>query len=155
MLRVERQINLTKELRKELEQFTTTGVRSVKLLKRARIILALDVSTGRKPEKEENIAKHIEVSRQTIQNVKKDFFASPDIASFLQRKKRETPPVPPKITGELEAHIIALACSEPPKGFSRWSLRLLADRCVKLDYVEEMSHMAISRVLKKHKLSLT
>jgi hypothetical protein len=155
MARTERQVNLTKELRKELEQFATTGVRSVKLLKRARIILALDLSTGRKPEKEENIAKHIEVSRQTIQNVKKDFFASADIASFLQRKKRETPPVPPKITGEVEAHIIALACSEPPKGFSRWSLRLLADKCVKLDYVEEMSHMAISRVLKKHKLSLT
>jgi hypothetical protein len=66
-------------MRKELERFTTTGVRSVKLLKRAQIILALDVSTGIKPENEENIAKRIEVSRQTIQNVKNDFFASEDI----------------------------------------------------------------------------
>jgi hypothetical protein len=142
-------------MRKELEQFATTGVRSVKLLKRARIILALDASTGIKPEKEEVIAKHIEVSRQTIQNVKKDFFASTDISSFLQRKKRITPPVPPKVTGELEAHIIALACSEPPKGFSKWSLRLLAGKCVKLNYIDGISHTTVSRVLKKHKLSPT
>ena len=153
MPRIQRQVNLSKEMRKELEQFVTTGVRSVKLLKRARILLALDRSTGTKPESEENIAKHIEVSRQTVQNVKKDFFACADIGSFLQRKKRETPPVPAKMTGELEAHIIALACSEPPKGFSKWSLRLLADKCVKLNYLEEISHMSISRILKKHKLS--
>jgi len=153
MARIGRQVNLTEEMRKKLEQFVTTGVRSVKLLKRARIILALDVSTGIKPEKEENIAQHIEVSRQTIQNVKKDFFARADIESFLQRKKRETPPVPPKISGELEAHIIAVACSKPPEGFSKWSLRLLADKCVKLNYINEISHMTVSRVLKKHKLS--
>ena len=155
MARIGRQVNLTSEMRKEFERFVSTGVKSVKQLKRAKIILALDASTGKKPEKEENIAKHIEVSRQTIQNVKKDFFACADLSSFLQRKKRETPPVPPKITGELEAHIIALACSEPPKGFSKWSLRLLSDRCVKLNYVGEISHMTVKRVLKKHKLSLT
>jgi len=155
MTRTERQVNLTTEMREKLEKFTTTGVRSVKLLKRAKIILALDVSTGIKPENEENIAKRIEVSRQTIQNVKKDFFASADISSFLQRKKRKTPPVAAKMTGELEAHIIALACSETPDGFSKWSLRLLADKCMELKYIDEMSHMTVSRVLKKHKLSLT
>ena len=149
MARTERQVNLTPEMRKELEQFTTTGVRSVKLLKRAKIILALDVSTGIKPEKEEVIAKRIEVSRQTVQNVKNDFFACTEIHSFLQRKKREVPPVPAKMTGELEAHIIALACSEAPEGFSKWSLRLLADKCIKLNYVDEISHMTVSRVLKK------
>ena len=70
MVRSKKQVILTTEMRKELEQFTTTGVRSVKLLKRAKIILALDTSTDIKPEKEEEIARHIEVSRQTIQNVK-------------------------------------------------------------------------------------
>jgi len=87
--------------------------------------------------------------------VKKDFFASTDIHSFLQRKKRETPPVPAKVTGKLEAHIIALACSEAPEGFSKWSLRLLADKCVELNYVDEISYMTVSRVLKKRNLSLT
>jgi transposase len=155
MIRARRQVNLTTEMRKELEQFTSTGVRSVKLLKRAKIILALDVSTDIKPKKEEEIAKHLEVSRQTIQNVKKDFFESSNICSFLQRKKRETPPVPAKVTGELEAHIIALACSKAPEGFSRWSLRLLSDKCVELNYANEISHMTISRILKKHNLSPT
>ena len=144
MTQTERQVNLTAEMRKELEQFTTTGVRSVKLVKRAKIILALDMSTGIKPESEENIAKRIEVSRQTIQNVKKDFFASADISSFLKRKKRKTPPVAAKMTGELEAHIIALACNETPEGFSKWSLRLLADKCTELKYIDEISHMTIS-----------
>ena len=155
MAQTERQVNLTTEMRKEFERFTTTGVRSVKLLKRAKIILALDVSTGIKPESEENIARRMEVSRQTIQNVKKDFFASANISSFLQRKKRETPPVPAKMTGEFEAHVIALACSEAPEGFSKWSLRLLADKCMELNYIDEISHMTIRRVLKKHNLSLT
>lgn len=155
MGRTGKQIILTSEKRKELERYTSTGKRSVKLLKRAKIILALDTSTGTKPEKEEEIAKRIEVSRQTIQNVKKDFFATADISTFLQRKKRETPPVPAKVTGELEAHVIALACSKAPEGFNKWSLRLLADKCVELNYVDEISHMTVSRVLKKHDLSLT
>jgi hypothetical protein len=59
------------------------------------------------------------------------------------------------MTGDLEAHIIALACGETPEGFSKWSLRLLADKCMKLNYVDEISHMTVSRVLKKHNLSLT
>ena len=155
MSRTGKQVNLTSEMRREFERFTTTGVRSVKLLKRAKIILALDTSTGKKPEKEEEIARRIEVSRQTVQNVKKDFLATGDKDTFLQRKKRETPPVPAKVTGELEAHIIALACSKAPEGFSRWSLRLLADKCVELNYTDEISHMTISRVLKKHSLSPT
>jgi hypothetical protein len=74
---------------------------------------------------------------------------------FLQRKKRENPPVTPKITGELEAHIIALACSKAPEGYSKWTLRLLADKCVELNYIENLSHMSVSRLLKKHNLSLT
>jgi len=155
MARTKRKVNLTTEMRKELEKFATTGVRSVKLVKRAKIILALDMSTGIKPEKDEDIARRMEVSRQTIQNVKKDFFASADISSFLRRKKREKPPVPAKVTGEVEAHIIALACSEAPEGFNKWSLRLLADKCVELKYVDEISHMTVSRLLKKHNLNPT
>jgi hypothetical protein len=71
----------------------------------------------------------------------------------LQRKKRETPPVPAKVTGELEARIIALACGIPPAGFAAWSLRLLADTCVELHYTDTLSHMTVSRLLKKHRLS--
>jgi hypothetical protein len=87
-------------------------------VKRAAIILALDTSGGRKPDAEADIAHCIKVSRQTIQKVKKDFERAANLNAFLQRKKRETPPVPPKVTGEREAPIIALDCSTPPEGYA-------------------------------------
>jgi hypothetical protein len=148
MRRTSRKIILSPEERRELEVFTGSGTRSIKLFKRAEIILALDTSEGRLPAKEESIAERIGVSRQSIQKVKKDFWASGDLKMFLRRKKRETPPVPAKITGEVEARIIALACSKPPEGFSTWTLRLLADTCVELQYVDTLSHMTVSRLLK-------
>jgi hypothetical protein len=131
-----------------------TGTRSVKLFKRAAIILALDTSDGRKPDTETSIARRAGASRQTVQIVKKDFTGASDLTAFLRRKKRETPPVPAKVTGELEARIIALALGTPPAGFSAWSLRLLADTCVELQYVDSLSHTTVSRLLKKHNVSL-
>jgi transposase len=154
MIRTRRNITLTPEERHKLEVFTKTGKRSVKLVKRAAIILALDSSGIRKPDAETDITHRIGVSRQTVQNVKKDFETAADLNTFLQRKKRETPPVPPKATGELEARIIALACSKPPAGYAVWTLRLLADTCVELQYVDSLSHMTVSRLLKKHALHL-
>jgi transposase len=151
MTRTIRSIELSPEERRELEKFTKTGKRSVKLVKRAAVILALDSSDGRKPDAEADIARRIGVSRQTVQKVKKDFEAAADLSVFLQRNKRKTPPIPPKATGELEARIIALACGKPPTGYSSWTLRLLADACVELQYVDTISHMTISRLLKKHR----
>ena len=95
------------------------------------------------------------MSRQTVNDVKRDFLASESMSTFLQRKKRITPPVKPKVTGELEARIIALACSEVPQGYAKWTLRLLADKSVELNYVDKLSHMTVSRLLKKRNLSLT
>jgi transposase len=155
MRRTRRTIILTPEERRELEVFTGSGIRSVKLFKRAGIILALDSSEGRLPAKEESIADRIGVSRQTVQKVKKDFLATGDIKIFLKRKKRETPPVPAKVTGEAGARIIALACSTLPAGFSKWTLRLLADKCVELQFVDSISHMTVSRLLKKLRLNRT
>jgi hypothetical protein len=123
MTRTSREIKLTQEERHKLAAFTRSGKRSAKLLKRAEIILARDTSEGRNPAKEADIAGYIGVSRQTIQNVKKDFLTSRDLSAFLQRKKRETPPVPPKVTGEVQARIIALACSQPPKDLLNNNLR--------------------------------
>jgi hypothetical protein len=143
----------TKE-RKELEEFSRKGVHSVRLVNRARIILALDTSAGRKPRTQEEIAKSIGVSRQAVNDAKRSFFAAGNVSAFLQRKKRETPPVPSKINGEVEAHIIALACGAVPKGYARWSLRLLAEKSVELNYIDAISHTAVSGLLKKHSLSL-
>ena len=149
-----KQIMLSLEERNELEQFSKKGVHSVRLVNRAKIILALDSSNGEEPMKQEDIAKQIGVSRQAVHNVKKDFLSAENVVAFLQRKKRETPPVEPKVTGEIEARIIAMACGEAPEGCARWTVRLLAEKSVELQGVDSLSHMTISRLLKKHKLSL-
>ena len=147
-------IELDEVARSELEKFTRTGTRSVKLVNRVKIILELDEAGKRKPMTQTEIAKKIGVTRQTINDVKQAYLAADNVSAFLQRKKRETPPVPPKITGEVEAHIIALACSPVPEGCSRWAVRLLADKCVELNYIDSISFKSVQRVLKKHNLSL-
>ena len=148
-------IKLTSEQRQELEKFCKSGVHSVKLVNRARIILELDTSEGRKATRQEEIAKYVSVSRQTVNEAKRDFLVAESITEFLQRKKRETPPVAPKITGEVEAKIIALACSEVPEGHARWTLQLLADKSVELNYINSITDMSVHRLLKKRNLSLT
>ena len=149
------EIKLTGEQRKELEKFTKTGIHSAKLIKRAEIILLLDTSESGKSVPFEEISMRLGVSVTTITNVKKDFFAAESIETFLQRKKRDTPPVEPKITGEVEARIIALACSDVPAGCARWTVRLLADKSVELQIVDSLSFKSVQRLLKKHNLSLT
>ena len=148
-------IVLTTEQRQELEKFCKTGVHSVKLVTRARIILELDTSEGRKATKQEEIVKRVNASRQTVNEAKRDFLAADSIAAFLQRKKRDKPPVAPKITGEVEAKIIALACGEVPEGCARWTLQLLADKSVELNIIDSITDMSVHRLLKKRNLSLT
>jgi len=147
-------IVLSSEDRKELEQFSTKGVHCVRLVNRAKIILALDTGEGRKAQKQKAIAERVGVSRQTVNTAKRDFLLAESVSAFLQRKKRETPPVERKITGEVEARIIALACGETLPGCARWTLQLLADRSVELQHIDSISAMSVSRVLKKTNFSL-
>jgi len=149
-----RVIVLSAESREKLEDFSKKGVRNVRLVNRAKIILAFDTSEGRKACTQYEIAQRLGVSRQTIINTKEDFLKAESVSVFLRRKKRVTPPVPPKITGELEARIIALACGKTPQGKARWTLQLLADKSVELHYIDKLSHMTVSRLLKKHNLNL-
>jgi hypothetical protein len=115
----------------------------------------LDETNGREPLQQETIAEKIGVSRQTVNDAKLAFLEADSVSTFLQRKKRETPPVPVKITGEVEAHIIALACGPVPEGCARWGVRLLADKCVELGYIDSISFKSVQRVLKKHNLNPT
>jgi hypothetical protein len=148
------EIKLTKQQRNELEKYSKTGIHSAKLIKRAEIILLLDTSESGKAATFGEISTRLGVSETTITNVKKDFFVAEDIKAFLQRKKRSTPPVEPKITGEVEARIIALACSEVPAGCARWTVRLIAEKSVELQIVDSLSFKSVHRLLKKHSLSL-
>ena len=148
------EIQLTIAQRKQLKKFSKTGVHSAKLIKRAEIILLLDTSESGKAVTFDEISRRLDVSKTTIANVKKDFFAAENIKAFLERKKRTTPPVAPKITGDVEARIIALACSEVPEGCARWTVRLIADKCIELQIIDSISFKSVQRLLKKHNLSL-
>lgn len=100
------------------------------------------------------IADAYHTTPTTVQTVRTSY-CEKGLEATISRKKRETPPIPAKVTGEVEAHVIALACGQPPEGYSKWTLRLLADRTVELGYIDSISHVTVSTILKKTNLSLT
>jgi len=145
---------LSEEQREELERFVKTGVRDVRLVTRAKVILALDRSNKKDHLRITRISEELGIARQNIYAIRKDFLQAASIEAFLKRKKRETPPVPAKVTGEIEARIIALACSRPPEGYARWSVRLLAKKSIELTIIDSIGRMTVERLLKKRSISL-
>ena len=146
-------IELSEEEKEQLKAIVTKGSASAQTILRANILLASD----RNNKKHMTVAEMAEVfhcAAGTVQKVRTNY-AKNGMEAAIRRKKRETPPRQPKVTGEVEAHIIALACGEPPEGYSRWTVRLLSEKCVELGYVDSLSHMTVHRLLKKTKLSLT
>ncbi len=146
-------IELSEQDKEQLTEIITAGRRTARTILRANILLASD----KRNDKYMTVAEIAEVyhtTATTVQNVRSSY-CEKGLEATLNRKKRETPPVPAKVTGEVEAHIIALACSEPPEGYSKWTLRLLADKTVELGYIDSISHVTVSNVLKKTNLSLT
>ena len=148
-------VYLTEEERKIVEAFAKNGSHNAHLITRARILLVLDQTGKRNHMRISQTAERHGVSRQTVYNIIEDYHNAKDITDFLTRKKRETPPVPAKVDGDIEAHIIALACSEAPEGYARWTVRLLAEKTVELGFIDSISHMTIQRLLKKRNISLT
>lgn len=143
-------ITLTKEERTELSQLIKSGKHSARVLGRARILLLLDRSQGEKRKLKE-IADAMLTSIGTVSNVKRRYLAG-GLEQGLHDRPR--PGAKPKINGEVEAHLIALVCSDPPDGRERWTLRLLADRLMELELVETISHVAVGDALKKTNSSL-
>lgn len=135
---------LNEEQQQYLEKITSSGKVPARQMKRAQILLKSDVQTNWSYER---IMESFDVSAVTIAAVRKTFVEQGlDIA--LQRKKPDRD-YEHRLDGEGEAHLIALACSEPPTGRKHWSLRLLQDRFVKLGSVDSISYETIRRVLKK------
>lgn len=141
-------ISLTPEERQTLCQVIKTGSAPAKEILRANILLNSDSSDGRVPKKVRALAEVLGTTATTVQSVRTQYSKN-GIDRVLKRKKRETPPVPAKVDGDLEAHIIALACSEAPDGYARWTLRMLADRSIELGYIDKISHSTVGRILKK------
>jgi len=148
-------IMLNEEQRKRLEVFAKNGVHNAHLITRAKVILKLDRSNKKDHLRITRISEEVELSRQAIYNIRDAFLQSPDIETFLMRKKRKTPPVPVKVTGDAEAHIIAIACSKKPEGRAKRTMQLIADKCVELNDVDSLSETSVRRVLKKQNISLT
>ena len=145
-------ITLTKEERQELSLLIQKGKhRSQKVLNALVLINCDEGEFQEKRSKNEDIANILQISMRKIDRVKKCFVEnSLDIALNGTKGQRV---YEKKADGDFEAHLIALSCGNPPEGFARWSLRLLADKVVELNYVDKISHETIRRVLKKTKLN--
>jgi putative transposase len=137
-----RQIVLAANEVVELEQMLSKGKHQVRSLKRAQVLLSLHA--GKKPA---TVAAESGVSLATVYNVANRYKQAGKLQDALQEKARSGQPS--KFDKAAEAHLTALACSEPPEGHSRWTFRLLADKLVELRIVDTISHQAVGERLKK------
>jgi putative transposase len=134
-------VRLKEEDRVELNRYLRRGKSSARSLTRARILLLADEGHS-----DEEIVEALKVSRTTVNRIRKRYCEN-GLEFALHEKNRSG--APPKIDGRIEAQLTLLACSEPPEGRSKWTLRLLADKLVELEAVDSISHMSVHRMLKK------
>ena len=147
-------VNLGNSDRKKIKMVLRSKKVTLEAKKRAQILIDIDESGGRTPDSVSTVMKKRGVSANTVTETRRKF-AEDGINTALFRKKRKTPPVAPKVNGEVEAHIIACACSAPPEGFTRWSMRMIADKIVLNGVIDSISDETVRLVLKKHNLNRT
>ncbi len=141
-------LTLTPEQRQQLESLVRTGQQTARKLTRARILLLLD-RAQEKRRTDETIAEVLGCHPKTVANTRRRFLEDGVQATLTD--KPMGPTAPRKMTGELEAKLTVLACSDPPEGCARWTLRLLAEQAVELGYVDSLSHVTVGETLKKTK----
>lgn len=147
-------VTLTEQERSELEAMTKRGVSHAKRVIYARALLLVDTGPAGPSWSTENIIKALGIGERSLDHLKQRFVEG-GISAALERKQREKPPREVKFDGTFEARLLALACSDAPEGHSRWTIRLLAEKVVELDYTDFVSPMSIQRTLKKTNFSLT
>lgn len=146
-------VTLTEDERKSLHELVSKGKHNAQQILNALILLNCDKSEWNvNHSTNEEISHVLNISMRKIDRVKKRFVEE-GLEVALNGKKSERIYVK-KVDGDLEAHLVALSCSEPPEGFASWSLRLLADKAVELGYVEDISHETVRRTLKKRNQAL-
>ena len=141
-------VRLSGEERERLEALIWKGKSPARRLLKARILLKADVSPAGEGWSDSRIIEALDTSVSMVYRVRKQLVEE-GLEAVLSRKKRATPAVPPIFDGEKEAKLIALACSKPPKGRVRWTLRLLENKVVELGIVDRASDSTIGRTLKK------
>ena len=146
-------VTLTENERNDLKKIRSKGKHKSQKVINALILLGCD--TGEFQENRstnEEISRVLKIGMRKIDRVKKRFVE--DGIDIALNGKKGSRIYAKKADGDFEAHLVALSCSAPPEGFSRWSLRLLADKVVELEYLDQVSHETIRQVLKKTKLNL-
>jgi transposase len=145
-------VTLTEPEREMLQAMLSKGKAAARKLMHARVLLKADASPGGPAWNDDQIAEGLEVGRATVERVRREFVEGGLDAALERRKPRRQ--YQRRLDGDGEAHLIALACQKPPEGHARWTLRLLADRMVLLEYVDRLSYQTVRRTLKKTSLGL-
>jgi len=146
-------ITLSEDERKALSDLTSKGKQKSQKILNALILLACDEGEHQTERStNEEIARVLHISMRKIDRVKKRFVED-GFDAALDRKMGNRI-YAKKTDGDFEAHLVALSCSEPPEGFARWSLRLLADKVVELNYIDSISHETVRQILKKRDQAL-
>jgi len=147
-------VTLTGQERRDLEALTRCGKTGAKKFVHARALLLCDAGPDGPAWAVADVAEALGVTSRTLEHLKKRFVEE-GLDAALERKPREKPPREVIFDGAFEARLIALACSGVPEGYQRWTVRLLADKAVELNFATSVSHMTVQRVLKKTNLSFT
>lgn len=140
-------VTLSQEERKELTGIISKGSHTAQQYRNAYILLNCDDGEYGSKIINEEISRVLKVSMRMIDRVKQRFVEN-GFESCLERKAASTTKAK-KIDGDVEAHLVALSCSKAPEGFSKWSLRLLADKMVELQYIDDISYETVRKALKK------
>jgi transposase len=145
-------VTLTNQEREILKAVLSKGKHSSQQYRNACILLNCDEGKYGEKISNEQIAQVLQITTKTVERLKQRFVEEGFEACMERKAYPEIKDI--KTDGDFEAHLIALSCSAAPKGYARWSLRMLADKMVELKYVDNISHESVRRVLKKTNLNL-
>jgi hypothetical protein len=141
-------VELSAGERKQLGEVISKGKSSAKAILKARIVLKADQGADGEGWTDERICEALETNITMVARTRAKL-VNEGLAAVLARKKRARPPVEPIFDGEAQAQLIALACSKPPPGYARWTIRLLADKVVEMNIVDHAHFNTVGRALKK------
>lgn len=145
-------VKLTKDEVEELMGIINKGIHTSQTFRTAYILLNCDEGPYSEKVTNEQISKVLKVGMRTVDRVKRKFIEEGFEAALERRPTTRV--YESKSDGDVEAKLITLCCSEPPKGYAKWSFRLLADKMVELQYIESISHVTVRSILKKTNLNL-
>ena len=141
-------VELSSDERERLEALISKGKATAKAILKARILLKADQGPLGPSWTDDRIVEALDTNPSMVTRVRRQVVEE-ELEAVLSRKQRATPPITPIFDGEAQARLTALACSEPPAGHARWSIRLLADKVVELEIVETAHFNTVGRALKK------